>query len=313
MNVVLAVLLSVAAAKAHAVTAVVQERLAARLARPSRSAGKPFVAAAGLVRHGSWWLAVGVAVTAAMLHVLALRYGPLIVVQPLGALTLVLALPLRAAVIRRKVEPAEWRGAGLTVAGVAVLLSLTATGAPRRTFDPIHMTALSFTTFAVVAVLIVAASLMTRRVVRSLLFATAAGVAFAVASALTQALVVRGADGGPPTLFRPAAVAVLVLAGGALLLAQAAYRAGLGAPLATLTLVNPIIASVIGVTLLGERYAAGPLGATLAVLAAIVAGHGVLVLTRTHGVASTGAPGGQWTLTGPKASLTATPRTRWTV
>lgn len=81
-------------------------------------------------------------------------------------------------------------------------------------------------------------------------------------------------------MLSPAALVVLGLAGTGLLFAQAAYRGGLGAPLATLTLVNPVAAALIGVTLLGERYVAGPFGATAALVAALVAARGVTMLAR---------------------------------
>ena len=106
-----AVMLSIAAAASHALAAVVQERLAARLLRESLDVSW-HRGSLRLLRRRRWWIAVGLSATAAVLHVLALRYGPLTVVQPLGALTLVLALPLSAAVVGRRVTTTEWRGAG---------------------------------------------------------------------------------------------------------------------------------------------------------------------------------------------------------
>ncbi|MYS15132.1 hypothetical protein GTW73_14385, partial [Streptomyces sp. SID4982] len=73
---------------------------------------------AGLLRMlstGAWWSAVGLNVAGALLHVVALRYGPLTVVQPLGALTLVAAVPLGARAAGRRVSALEWRGTALTL------------------------------------------------------------------------------------------------------------------------------------------------------------------------------------------------------
>ncbi|HEX2310605.1 MAG TPA: hypothetical protein VHH91_07800, partial [Vicinamibacterales bacterium] len=97
-----------AAAASHALAAVVQERLAARLQRESLTVSWRR-GSIQLLRRRRWWIAVGLSATAAGLHVLALRYGPLTIVQPLGALTLVLALPLSAVVVGRRVTPTEWR------------------------------------------------------------------------------------------------------------------------------------------------------------------------------------------------------------
>ncbi|CAM5589771.1 Integral membrane protein OS=Streptomyces alboniger OX=132473 GN=CP975_30810 PE=4 SV=1 [Streptomyces alboniger] len=44
---------------------------------------------------------------------------------------------------------------------------------------------------------------------------------------------------------------------------QTAYPGGLGAPLAVVTLSNPVAASVIGVALLGERLQGGVVGILL--------------------------------------------------
>jgi hypothetical protein len=279
-----AALLSVLAAATHATTAVVQESLAARSARRER-VGRPgharFDDVLRTLRARRWWIAVGLAITASLLHVVALRYGPLTVVQPLGALTLVLALPLRAAIAGHRVSVAEWRGAMLTVVGLAGLLALTASGRPTHVLGGTEVLALSVASGVLLAVLIGAALTTAGPIARSLLYAIGAGVSFGVSSAVTQTVVVRTSAEGVSALLAPATVVVLVLASGGLLLAQAAYRGGLGAPLATLTLINPITAALIGVTLLGERYIAGPVGAALAIAAAMVAAHGVLALARS--------------------------------
>ncbi len=92
-------------------------------------------------------------------------------------------------------------------------------------------------------------------------------------------------------LLSTASIVVVVLVTCGRLFSQAAYRAGLGAPLATVTSVNPITAAAIGVALLGEWYAAGPTGAALALIAAASAVYGVVQLARPGGaVQSDGHP-----------------------
>jgi hypothetical protein len=75
------------------------------------------------------------------------------------------------------------------------------------------------------------------------------------------------------------------------LLSQAAYRGGLGAPLATATLVNPATAAAIGLLLAGDQFRGGATGALIALAAAAVAARGVvlLVLPSEH-VAAQPAP-----------------------
>jgi drug/metabolite transporter (DMT)-like permease len=280
----LAVLFAIVSAAAYAAGAVVQERLAADADR------QPVLA---LLRRGRWWFAVGLNAAGGGLHVAALAYGPLSLVQPLGVLTLVLALPIGAAVARRRVSGSHWRGAGLTIAGLAVLLLLvgTGTGTGAEALDGGRAGVLALVATAVVLALMVAARVSRPPVARSLLYATASGIAFAVASALTQTVALRAAEDGPAALFSPIALALAGMAIGGLLLSQVAYRdSGLGAPLATVTLANPIASAVIGMALLGERFAGGAAGAALALAAAAVASWGVVVLAQPEPVRVPASP-----------------------
>ncbi|MEU6305506.1 hypothetical protein ABZ879_22530, partial [Streptomyces chartreusis] len=113
--------------------------------------------------------------------------------------------------------------------------------------------------------------------------ATASGFASGVASALTQTVTVAATDHSAPLLsLQVVGVALLVAAFAAsgLLLSQTAYRGGLGAPLAVVTLANPLAAAVIGLVLLGERLQGGPTGILLALAGAGLASWGVVLLSR---------------------------------
>jgi hypothetical protein len=138
------------------------------------------------------------------------------------------------------------------------------------------------TSAAGVALIIITtwASTMSNVIGRSLAYATAAGISFGVSSALTQTVTLEVSGEGIVELLSAASVVIVVLVTCGLLFSQAAYRSGLGAPLATVSSVNPITAAVIGVVLLGERYAAGPTGAALTLMAAASAAYGVVQLAR---------------------------------
>ncbi|WP_078868490.1 DMT family transporter [Streptomyces sp. NRRL B-1347] len=267
----LAVALSLVSAVAYAAAAVAQERLAARLT----DSGPRLL---GLLGSGAWWASVGLNASAALLHVAALKYGPLTLVQPLGALTLVAAVPLGARLAGRRVTRLEWRGTGLTLIGLGTLL-LTASGpAPDDTLSLPE----ALTVAAVTAVVI---GTLSRRGARpGLRHATASGFASGVASALTQTVTVAATDASGPLLSARVVVVALLVAAfavGGLFLSQTAYRGGLGAPLAVVTLANPVAASAIGVALLGERLRGGVGGVFLAAAGAALAAYGVVLLTRS--------------------------------
>ncbi|MFE9110214.1 hypothetical protein ACFYN9_11365 [Streptomyces collinus] len=269
MNAVLvAVALSLVSAVAYAAAAVAQERLASR---------SPGAGTLRLLGSGAWWWSVGLNASAALLHVVALRYGPLTVVQPLGALTLVAAVPMGARMAGRRVSAVEWKGTALTLLGLGAILVTASGPAPDDALSVPEALAVAGATAAFIGVL-------SRPGARpGLRHATASGLASGVASALTQTVTVAATDRtGPVLSVQVVGVALLVaaFAAGGLLLAQTAYRGGLGGPLAMVTLTNPLAAAVIGLSLLGERLQGGPAGVLLALAGAGLASWGVVLLSR---------------------------------
>ncbi|MFE0102440.1 DMT family transporter [Streptomyces sp. NPDC059009] len=265
----LSVLLSLVSAVAYAAGALLQEQVAAASADHAYAP----------VRRPRWWIAVALNGIGALLHVTALACGPLSLVQPLGALTIVFALPLAALFLRRPAGATAWRGAVMATVGLAGLLALTgaADSAALRGADRIVV---ALTAFAVVAALMVCARAAHRHpVVRAALLASGAGVAFGMASVFTKSVALDWSSaallGQLPSL---AVIAVLATCG--LLLSQASYRgAGLAAPLAVVTVVNPVVAAVVGLTLFGESFRYGTTGTLLALGCGVVAAGGLILLT----------------------------------
>ncbi|WP_129768475.1 DMT family transporter [Streptomyces sp. L-9-10] len=264
----LSVLLSLVSAVAYAAGAILQERVAAdtpdRLYAP--------------LHHGVWWAAVALNGLGAVLHVVALAYGPLSLVQPLGALTIVFALPMAALFVGRGAGHTAWRGAIMASVGLAGLLALT-DGADSQSLDGGERLVLAAATFGAVGLLFLVAQSVGRPVVRSMLLAGAAGAAFGIGSVFTKTVAVDWTSEAP-TVQAPSLVVIAVLAGCGLLLSQAAYRgAGLAAPLAAVTVVNPVVAAAVGLTLFGEQFRYGVLGTVLALGSGVVAAGGLILLT----------------------------------
>ncbi|MEU0145373.1 hypothetical protein ABZ119_05330 [Streptomyces sp. NPDC006288] len=272
MNATLAaVLLSLVSAGAYASAAVAQARLAAGTG--------PSTGTLRLLGRGAWWSAVGLNAGGALLHVAALKYGPLTLVQPLGALTLVAAVPLGAHAAGRRVSRTEWRGTLLTLLGLAALLLAAGGAAPHDTLSLPEAMGVGAVTMALVA------ALSRPGTKPGLRHAAASGITSGVASALTQTLTVAATDhSGPLLSWRLVSVALLVsfFALGGLLLSQTAYRGGLGAPLAVVTLANPVAAAAIGLVLLGERLQGGLAGLVPALVGALAAVRGVILLSRAQ-------------------------------
>jgi drug/metabolite transporter (DMT)-like permease len=264
----LSVLLSLVSAVAYAAGAILQEHVATTT--PSR----PYAP----LHQPGWWAAVALNCTGAVLHVVALAYGPLSLVQPLGALTIVFALPMAALFVRRRAGSTAWRGAIMATVGLAGLLALTGE-AESRPLDATGRGALAIATLGTVALLFLAAQGVHRPIQRSMLLAGAAGVAFGIASVFTKSVAVDWLWSSPFAQW-PSLAVIAALATGGLLLSQASYRgAGLAAPLATLTVVNPVVAAVVGITMFGEDFRYGVAGTVLALACGVVAAGGLILLT----------------------------------
>ncbi|MFE9048871.1 MULTISPECIES: DMT family transporter [Streptomyces] len=265
----LSVLLSLVSAVAYAAGAIIQERVAATDDNAWHA----------LLRNAVWWVAVVLNGVGAVLHVVALAYGPLSLVQPLGALTIVFALPMAALFVGRRAGATAWRGALMATAGLGGLLALTGNAEPHTLNGP-EQVLLAAVTFGAVGALVVFSRTLRRPVLRSIVLATGAGAAFGMASVFTKTVAVEWTSGS----VRSGALPLLVIAGLAaagLFLSQAAYRgAGLTAPLATVTVVNPVVAAAIGLTLFGEHFRLGVPGTGLALSCGALAAAGLIMLTR---------------------------------
>ena len=266
---VLSVLLSLVSAVAYAGGAIVQERVAAN------TPGTTYAPMRQLV----WWIAVGLNALGGLLHVVALAYGPLSLVQPLGALTIVFALPMAAVFVRRRAGATAWRGAIMATVGLAGLLALVGTADSQSLNSTQRVVVALVTGGAVVALMMAARAVHRHPAVRSVLLATAAGVAFGMSSVFTKTVAVDW-TGGVSLADVPSLAVIGVLATAGMLLSQASYRgAGLAAPLATLTVINPIVAAAVGITMFGETFRYGETGTALALGCGVVAAGGLILLT----------------------------------
>lgn len=265
-----AVVLALLSTLGYASSAVLQEREARRPHPDAPGRARP------LLRRPWWWVALAATAAGAALHIAALAWGPLSLIQPLGVLTLVLALPLGARLNGRIVTRREWMAATAVAAGLVAVLSIAPHGAP-----PPHLTVGAILgTAAVVAVIVAGLSTLGARLagrrIAAVVHALAAAVLFGTASGMARVAV----TGGPVVLAATVAVVGAVLGLG---LAQRAYRAGgLGAPLATINLADPLTAVVIGVVLLGEPFVATPARIALGAVGLLVTAAGIGVLTRPH-------------------------------
>jgi hypothetical protein len=266
-----AVALSVVSAASYAAAAVVQERLAELGHR-------------GLSR---WAVALLLTGGGVGLHVLALNFGTVAIVQALGTLTLLFALPISRWRYQIHIGAAAWADALLTVAGLAVIMALSVESHESSVaISPVAGRYLSLITVAGVLALVAGATLAGPRM-RAVLLAAAAGTAFGISSVLSKAVMAAFTDGGVAAVSLYLGFMVVLLSVGGYLLSQFSYRgAGLAAPLATVSVTNPIVAALAGVVIFDESFRFGTAGRIAVAGAALVMTMGVIGLARRTAVAT---------------------------
>jgi drug/metabolite transporter (DMT)-like permease len=260
-----AVGLAVLSTVAYAFAALNQRRAAIGEPRLGRQLRRPI-----------WWLAIALLGTGAVLHVAALRFGALALVQPLGALTLVFAVPLAAWTERRSPTRREGWGVVAAVIGLVALLVLTRPTGTAHPLEAPTTAGVAGLCLALLALVAVATQASPRA--QGVGFAFAAGISSAVASSFTQTVLVAG--GWQQAVPAAAAVGVFIVCG--MLLSQLSYRRSLSAPLATATITNPVASAVFGTLVLGEQVATGTIATAAGLIAAAVAAIGVVLLAHTR-------------------------------
>jgi len=268
-----AVVAALLGALGYALAAVLQHQEATRL--PADTGGSELRLLLHLAGRPRWLAGVAATGVAASLHVLALRWGPLVLVQPIGVTGLLFALPLAAVVHDRPVSKRELLAAVAVVVGLIGLLTAVQvphTG-PRMSDEATPLLS------AAIGLVTLAATLLGRRLSgrpRAVVLALAAGVAFGITSALVRVVASSTALAGlPDGLLDWPTAAVLASALAGLTLLQSAYRAGsLGAVLPLVTIVDPLVAIGVGQLLLGEPIrmtVPGALGAAMSAAVLVVA------------------------------------------
>jgi drug/metabolite transporter (DMT)-like permease len=213
-----------------------------------------------LLRDRRWWAGTLVAAAGFGLQAAALGLGSVVLVQALLVTSLLFALVINAKVNHRRIT--RWQGiwAALLAAAVAVVVTVgnPQAGNPRG----------SFRTWAVVAVVMGTALILCAigaRVfsssVRALLLGLMSGSLWGLFSVLTKGVMDQLGRGIPTLLRMPELYVWAVLAIAATALEQSAFRAGpLTASLPAVTISEPIVGSVLGVTVLGETLNTNNIG-----------------------------------------------------
>jgi hypothetical protein len=283
---VTALVWALTAAVLYGTGAALQQRQAA--ATPSQAAGRPRLLLL-LMRRPWWLLGIGVELGGFATHAVALRTGPLTIVQMLVASSLLFSVATVRLWSGRRLSWTGWAAVLAVIAGITsfVALASPAGGDAGDPGAPGHA-GLAAACLATCAAPLAAAGLAAAGRRRAVLLAVAAGLADAAIAVVTMAFS-HVVSGGLTGMAGSWATYALMLGGPcSLLLTQTAYQAG--RPMITLpviAVVTPAASLAAGNLLLGESARLGVLTGALAALAVLVTSAGLVVLARL----TTGQPG----------------------
>ncbi len=231
--------------------------------------------------HRPSWVISGVPEAAGTgLQALALNFGPLAFVEPLLVSGLFLAIPLEAALRHRRVHARDFAVVGLGAAGLVAFL-LAARPRPGLA-EPATSGWLGVAAWTgpVLVVCLVAAG-RTRNALRGAILGIATGLVYGVAASLLKSLTAKLSTDPLSVLTTGQLYALIVVGLGGVLLNQDAFQSGrLAVPLTAITLLDPLVGVIIGVTAFHEKIHTG--GPLLAVeVAALLAMTGGIWLAST--------------------------------
>lgn len=300
----LAIVLAVLGALCFAGAAVLQHGAVSAESDPSSGTRLSLRGLRAITRRPGWLAGLGLAASGSVLHAIALVLAPLAVVQPVGVLAVPIAVVLTTLATGRAPARGVVLGVVVSIAGVAAFV-LTAAGTAVSTPAPDGATLLAALVVAGIVLALAALGLSRTGWARCLACATAGAVAFGLVSALVRAVSQSVSAAGtavldPAVLLAVAGVGAALVAGGWLV--QQAFASGPPeVVIACLTVVDPIVAVVLGAVLLGEGAATPPETWVLLVVAAVTATAGVAALARHHPDAAGRS------LSGPGAASPRTP------
>ncbi|WP_026917337.1 DMT family transporter [Gordonia shandongensis] len=232
-----------------------------------------------------WWLGAGVALSGFVLQAVALGLGSILVVQPLVVLAVLFAIPMEAWLDRRRLARVEVVWGTVLVACVAAFLVLARPVASDRRPNMLIMICTVGGLIAGLVALVVLAERVRSAHFRALCYGLAAGALFGVSALLVKAVSLRVVHDPMSTFGRTDLYLLIVVAVFAVVAQQRGFGAGdLQTSFPAMNVMEPTVAMLLGVLLLGENVYVGAPSATFLVIVAALAAVAVVKLAKDAAV-----------------------------
>ncbi|GAB3043608.1 hypothetical protein GCM10027052_27200 [Parafrigoribacterium mesophilum] len=243
-----------------------------------------------LLRRPSWVIGTLMLGLAVVFQLTSLGLAPIIVVQPLGAIALVITAIVNARISKVRLERASIRAIVLCVGGIGIFVTIAAFTATSSPVSEGQLIAI----LIILAVVTIAFALFfayLRNRFKAIVYIIGAGVLYGFVATLAKVVIDR-----IKTLFIPTfhigqlewltVLCVIALLAAAALggyFVQSAYSSGPpDLVIAGLTVIDPLVAVTIGVVVLQEAAEAPWFAVVAFAVAGVIAVYGVLQLAKHH-------------------------------
>lgn len=235
-----------------------------------------------LLRRPSWVAGTGMLAAAILCQLGALAFAPLIVVQPLGAIALVITTLLNSRVSGHKPTRKSIRAIIACVGGIFIFVTIAAFVATEQKLTDDQLITILLL-LAVVIVVFAVLWIWLRKRPQALFYIVASGVIYGFVATLAKVVIKRVQDGDFEWLTLLCLIALLAAVAVGAYFVQTAYS--VGPPdlvIAGLTVIDPMVAVLIGLIVLQEA-ATAPWPALVGFgIAGVIATYGVISLARNH-------------------------------
>lgn len=235
-----------------------------------------------LLARPSWVMGTLMLGLAIVFQLSSLYFAPLIVVQPLGALALVITSILNSRLNHVKLSHKSVVAIIMCVGGVFVFVGVAAFTAVSKPVSDAQI----ITILVVLALVLTAAGItfgVLRRRIRALFYVIMAGVIYGFVATLAKVVLNRVQQGEFEWLTLLCVLALLAGTGLGAYFVQNAYASGPpDLVIAGLTVVDPMVAVLIGVIVLGEASQAPWWAIMVFIVTGAVAIWGVFRLAKNH-------------------------------
>ncbi|MDO5081820.1 hypothetical protein EII34_02255 [Arachnia propionica] len=234
-----------------------------------------------------WLLGLGCVLAGAGLHLWALTMAPVAVVQPVGILAVPWSVLLASRIHGHEISTRVWRAVVVTVIGVVgftVFSSIFARGEKQFGFLPVTW---SFIAVSVIcAILSFFAAKKAAPWAKAMLWSSVGAIFYGLASGMMKAAM-NMVQSGEFHLFHPTTLLVIGYMVACYVLGvwmiQQGYASGPAEiTVGTMTTVDPFVAVLFGLFILGEGSGMGLLPSIGMILSGAVAVYGVVLLSKDH-------------------------------